>query len=87
MAILAYVDHRVNQFEMSRSKRNCAWGLAIAAIVIGCLGLLILIIALAVGIGAAARVPPRLALCGIAPHPHLTSDLCDLREALHPSYG
>ncbi len=45
LAILAYVDHRVDQFEMSGAKRNAAYGFAIAAFVTGTI---ILIIVMAV---------------------------------------
>ncbi len=48
IAILAYVDHKVNQFEMSSAKRTVAYGFAIAAIVLGTIGLTICAIAMSI---------------------------------------
>ncbi len=53
MAILAYVDHRVNQFEMSLAKRNVAYGFAIASIVLGVIILVIVVIITATSINEA----------------------------------
>jgi uncharacterized membrane protein len=58
-AVLAYVDHKVKDFARSNNKNKIARGCAIAAIVIGSIGLIIFIIAYATAIAAAVNAAKR----------------------------
>lgn len=46
-AILAYVDHKVKEFDRARGKRNVAWGFGIAGIVLGSISIILTIVLVA----------------------------------------